>query len=169
MSQGSKKRKLNYLKCDNCRHDKKAEHRLTLFISSVRPWTGNGNGQGTPICWAAKNGHEAVVKLLLKKGADINFQDGYKTPPDWAARNRHERVVKLLLKKSQQRGLQLSWAVKHGHEDIVKLLHEEDDDVDLEQRGRLISQALKHGHKDIAKLLLEEGDDVEPEDTCSEE
>jgi len=48
---------------------------------------------------AARNGHEAVVKLLLKKAVDVDPKDtGYgRTPPSWATENGHEAAVKLLL------------------------------------------------------------------------
>jgi len=41
----------------------------------------------TPLSWAARGGHEAVVKLLLKKGAELESKDdGYgQTPLSWAA------------------------------------------------------------------------------------
>ena len=29
----------------------------------------------TPLSWAARNGHEAVVKLLLEKGAELETKD----------------------------------------------------------------------------------------------
>jgi ankyrin repeat protein len=46
----------------------------------------------------------AVVKLLLKKNADIESKDEYgRTPLSWAAKNDYERVVKLIqLAKSSQ-------------------------------------------------------------------
>ena len=50
------------------------------------------------LSWAAQNGHEAVVKLLLETGrGDVDSKDDYnQTPLSWAARHGHEAVVKLL-------------------------------------------------------------------------
>ena len=55
----------------------------------------------SPLWRAAAEGNEAVVKLLLEKGADLEARDslGCRTPLWWAARNKHEAVVKLLLEK----------------------------------------------------------------------
>jgi len=45
-------------------------------------------------------GHEAVVELLLEKGADMKSKGRIgDTPLSWAAKNGHEAVVKLLLEK----------------------------------------------------------------------
>jgi ankyrin repeat protein len=50
-------------------------------------------------------GHEAVVKLLLEKGAELETKDNYRgrTPLSWAAEKGHEAVVKLLLEKGAKK------------------------------------------------------------------
>jgi ankyrin repeat protein len=49
------------------------------------------------------NGHEAVVKLLLEKGAELETKDkSGQTPLSLAAENGREAVVKLLLEKGAQ-------------------------------------------------------------------
>ena len=59
-----------------------------------------GDFQGyTPLAWAARNGHEEAVKVLLERGKanpDERDNDG-KTPLLLAAWHGHEEVVKILL------------------------------------------------------------------------
>jgi Ankyrin repeats (3 copies) len=50
--------------------------------------------------WAAKYGQEAMVKLLLEKGADIESKShNGRTPLSWAVKSGHKTAVKLLLEK----------------------------------------------------------------------
>jgi ankyrin repeat protein len=57
------------------------------------------NNEGvTALHWAAGNGHEMILRLLLEEGADINAKDNFgRTALYWVAENRHEAIVRLLL------------------------------------------------------------------------
>ena len=120
----------------------------------------------TPLSWAAQNGHEAVVKLLVdKEGVDPDSEDNYdQTPLWWAAHNGHEAVVKLLLDmegvdpdSEDIYGLTpLSWAAHNGHEAVVKLLLDKEgvdpDPEDIYGQTPLLWAAEK-GHEAVVKLL----------------
>jgi hypothetical protein len=57
-----------------------------------------------PLSWAAGNGSDDIVNLLLTKGTidpDLKDSQYYQTPLSWAAENGHEAVVKLLLETGQ--------------------------------------------------------------------
>ena len=85
-----------------------------------------------PLAWAARNGHEGVVKILLGRG-EINpdkLDDDGRTPLSHAARNGHEGVVKILLEREEVNldrpdrfgRTPLSDAVEKRHERVVALL-----------------------------------------------
>lgn len=92
---------------DDAEEYKEAEEGLSEVISKLETAFGKkhlelpkGRFGRTPLLWAAKNRHEAVVRLLLEKGADVDEQDlNRQTPLLWAAKNGHETIVKLLLEK----------------------------------------------------------------------
>ena len=121
----------------------------------------------TPLSWAAGNGYDAVVKLLLAKdGVDPDLKDSPygRTPLSWAAQGGHEAVVKLLLEtrkvevdsKDKDGRTPLSWAAQGGREAVVKLLLEtrkvEVDSKD--EYGRTpLSWAAQGGHEAVVKLL----------------
>ncbi|KAI9771507.1 MAG: hypothetical protein M1840_002127 [Geoglossum simile] len=72
---------------------------MGLIKSGYNPDLKDSFGR-TPLSWAAGNGHEVVVKLLLAtEKVDVNSKDSHygQTPLSWAAGNGHEAVVKLLL------------------------------------------------------------------------
>jgi ankyrin repeat protein len=88
-------------------------------------------------------GQEAVVELLLEKGADVESKSRYgsQTPLLLAVGNGHKAVVKLLLEKganveckSRYGRRPLWYAAEKGHEAVVKLLLEKGADVECKNR-----------------------------------
>jgi ankyrin repeat protein len=98
-----------------------------LYSNNIRQF------RSLALLWTARYGHEAVVKLLLEKGAELEAKDSYgRTPLSWAAEKGHDAVVKLLLEKGAELEAKdnsygrtpLSWAAEKRHEVVVKLLLE---------------------------------------------
>ena len=125
----------------------------------------------TPLVWAAKNGHEGVVKILLGRG-DINPNKlgcSDRTPLWCAASNGHEGVVKMILgrnnvnpnKPDNHRQTPLQVAARNGHEEVVKILLGRDDvnpDEPDNHRQTPLQVAAWNGHEGVVKMLLGRGD-----------
>ncbi|RYP51792.1 hypothetical protein DL768_002939 [Monosporascus sp. mg162] len=125
----------------------------------------------TPLWWAAKYGHEAIVQLLLNTGrVNADFVDNYyQTPLLLAAKNGHTAIVKLLLDTGKVDAdfmanycqTPLLLAAEKGHEAIVKLLLDTGR-VDADWKNKYsgptpLLLAAKNGHKAIVQLLLNTG------------
>jgi ankyrin repeat protein len=68
-------------------------------VKGAKLETRSDNGR-TALSYAAENGHESVVKLLLEKGAELETRfDNGRTALSYAAWNGHEAVANLLLEK----------------------------------------------------------------------
>jgi ankyrin repeat protein len=136
---------------------------------------------GRPLLsWAVRNGHTAVVELLLAQNdAAVDLRDiGSWSLLSLAAEYGHAANSQLLLaRKSLDVNLRdteyvrslLSWAAKNDYTTIIKLLLAWDD-VDVNSRdnnGRsLLSWAAKIDHPTIVELLLARDDvDVNLRDT----
>ncbi|WP_264375267.1 ankyrin repeat domain-containing protein [Wolbachia endosymbiont (group B) of Carcina quercana] len=65
--------------------------------------SGNTNGN-TPLRFAVRSGNLAEVKILLKKGADVNAKDEtyFMTPLHCAAASGHKEIVELLIEKGAE-------------------------------------------------------------------
>jgi len=129
----------------------------------------------TPLYYAAGNGHEGVVKILLAQD-DVNpnkpeNRNG-NTPFHCAAENGHQGVMKILLERDDVNPdktnwwseTPLYWAAGKGHEGVVKiLLGRRDVDPNIPNRwGEApLHFATKKGHEEIVKILLER--DVNPD------
>jgi len=121
----------------------------------------------TPLGWAAHNGHEEVVKILLAR-EEVNPDkpdNGGRTPLLHAAWNGHEEVVKILLAREEVNPdkpdnggrTPLLHAAWNGHEEVVKILlgrkEVNPDNRDNEGETPLLLAAW-YGHEGVVKILL---------------
>ena len=120
--------------------------------------------------WAARNGHEGVVKLLLGWGEIIPDRSDYdgRTPLSHAAECGHEGVVKIILGREDvspneldnEGRASLSHAAECGHEGVVKILlgrkEVNPDKPDIWGRTPL-SSASESGHERMVALLQSRG------------
>jgi Ankyrin repeats (3 copies)/Ankyrin repeats (many copies) len=148
------------------------EMTTTLLKNGFHQDPKDGHGR-TPLWYAAANGHEAVVRLLVDRDdVEADSKDRYdQTPLSWAAANGHEAVVRLLVDRDDVEAeskdwydqTPLSWAAANGHEAVVRLLVDRDD-VEADSKdeyGRTpLSWAAANGHEAVVRLLVDR-DDVE--------
>ncbi len=143
---------------------------ITLFKRKAVNTNATNEDGRTPLSWAAKNGHEAVVKLLLDSGkVDVNLKNSSgDTPLSLAVQRGHEAVVKLILDsgkvdvnlKDSRGDTPLSLAVQRGDEDVVKLLLDSGKvNVNLkDSRGDTpLWLAVRDGYEAVVELLLDSG------------
>ncbi|QYT04740.1 hypothetical protein H0G86_011643 [Trichoderma simmonsii] len=119
---------------------------------SYRPWPAE-HGQ-TPLLWAAMKGHEAIVRLLLGAGAQVNSVGRYRlTSLSWAARKGHETVAKLLLDAGAQVDWKDGWTPMSYIREMRSFFY---DFCEPEGNGQtpLIWSAMK-GHEAVTRLLLD--------------
>lgn len=142
---------------------------VLAFLEKGHPADSKAVYDWTPLSYAARHGHEEVVKLLIaRKDVDPNSTDGMTgaTPLSWAAKNGHPDVVKLLLgnqgiladRLHANSQTPLSFAAQNGHPEVVRLLLSRDDvDPNSTDRGGStpLCYAAGKGHTAVVKLLLE--------------
>jgi len=129
----------------------------------------------TVLTMAIEKGHEAVVRLLLDRGADVNakrrkwryrYFDNYRDYGYNCGYGSLEPYIESHDYRECDEYFEwtaLMLAVESGHEAVVKLLVERDDvEADSKDKnGRTpLSHAAERGHEAVVKLLVER-DDVE--------
>ncbi|KAK0631285.1 hypothetical protein B0T14DRAFT_501427 [Immersiella caudata] len=135
--------------------------------------------QRSALSWAAKNGFDAVVKLLTedtgsglgrlkrryKRGDRVNSVDKYgRTPLTYSVWSGNVATVKLLIKagakvavRDEIGGTPLSYAICNGHEQMVEQLigkGKQADSVGSIVRD-LLRSAVKKGDEAVVELLVE--------------
>ena len=132
---------------------------------------------GTPLKWKAdkvKLGprHKwcslAIVKKLIKKGADIHIDDDYVLR--LAACNGHLDAVKYLVKNGAdihvRNDYALGWASNNGHLDIVKYLLK--NGANIHSGGDYaLRLAAENGHLSVVKYLVKNGANIHAGDDCA--
>ena len=121
------------------------------------------DGEGlTPLMWAAKYGHEEVVKLLLQQKHTqpdmLDTQHG-RTALSWAAGNGNEGVVRLFLSLlfADPGRVGRIWGIPQVMSALFRGKSVNPDSLDNYGRTPLW-RAARNGHDGVMKLLLERGD-----------
>ncbi|XP_031619380.1 ankyrin repeat domain-containing protein 50-like [Contarinia nasturtii] len=128
----------------------------------------SSSSHGTfPLYLASFYGHDRVVDLLIKHGADVNVinNTGW-TPINVAAREGHQQIVELLIEAAADFNFPnndgetpLYSAVSAGHEDVVSMLLEKGADVNIEDNDGLspMHKAVEGGFVEIVRSLQKNG------------
>ena len=116
----------------------------------------------TPLMWAARSGHENVVKLFLQQKQtkpDMRDRRYGQTALSWASEGGHEKVVELFLSRQSRIGrwrrMRLVISLLFGR----KYVNPNRPDY-LGQTP--VSRAAQNGHEGVVRLLLER-EDVTPD------
>lgn len=119
-------------------------------------------------------GSVETIKLLLKKGADLNAKDNDGWHPlQLAAKRGDVEIVRLLLENGAKvnatndyGATALESAAYRGYVDIVKLLVENGANVNAKDKYKLtpLMLAAENGNTNAIKLLLKNGADINAED-----
>ncbi|XP_064405728.1 tyrosine-protein kinase receptor Tie-1-like isoform X1 [Halichondria panicea] len=101
-----------------------------LLDGGADPNQADEKNNRTVVCWASENGHDEVVMVLIRAGANVNTLDKFnRTPLMSAAKNGHSAIVRHLLScgadpNLRNKGGQSAYdlARTNGHTQVCELL-----------------------------------------------
>ncbi|CAG9980499.1 unnamed protein product [Clonostachys byssicola] len=129
----------------------------------------DGAGPGaTPLMVASLHDHEAIVKVLIKKGAKFYVNDG-RSALTAATIGGHLHIVRLLLKSGAPVNVQggkdyirpaIAEACVHGRKGILQLLLQHGQGVNHHTSPPLVFASM-HGNIEMARMLLEKNAEID--------
>ena len=144
-----------------------------ILLNNALNIKGNTFESNTLLHDAIQTDNPEIVKILLKKGADVNSVNNYgDTPLHLAAFriNPNPNIVKLLLDaganydaiENRLDRTALHFAASHGNTDTVKLLLDAGADPNIEDKNLTtpLHIAASDGNTDTIRALLEKGADI---------
>lgn len=142
---------------------------VKLFLDAGSSIATRDIGHGfSPLLWAASQGHQKVVELLLQEGADADDNVGGTTALLLAAGGGHGAALEALLDKGANPNLadkRYGWTPLHlsagyGDEAVVSLLLAHGADPNLVNpftKRMPLYYATAGGHQEVVRLLLDHG------------
>jgi ankyrin repeat protein len=127
----------------------------------------------TPLSYAAEQGYEDIIVMLLERGAEVDSQGGIpdwkyynenRTPLSFAAERGHEAAAHILIASGASSSVRsesgltpLSYAVENKRESLVRFfLDTEPGDISIE-----LGRAVDNANEAIVRLLLESGAEID--------
>lgn len=126
-------------------------------INTQEQWS-----EQTPLMEAVENGHIAVIKLLIDRGADLDLKDRNKQSAIMLAANtKRTGITKMLLEKGAKVEYPLHFAASIGDIKAVKKELEQRSVDPLNAAGCTpLFDAAQYKHTQVAKVLIDAGADV---------
>jgi len=154
--------------------DEQAILRLLTSNPTLLNAKDNSDCGRTALHKAAIYNREAVARVLLEHGADVNAQDKYKrTPLHWAAYHNREAVARVLLEqgadvnaRNEDKYTPLHWAARTNSEAVARVLLEQGADINAQDEYKLtpLHRAARTNSEAVARVLLEQGADPNAQD-----
>ncbi|KAI3326824.1 ankyrin [Xylariaceae sp. AK1471] len=148
---------------------------IRTLLRTLTSYAETKDGGWMPLCWAAANNYEAVVKQLLSQSADIEAKDAQgRTPLFWAIQNGNEGIIGLLLEKganieakNTEGQTPLFWAAQKSNRVAIELLLKKGANIEgKDTQGQTpLFWAARNLYKAAVELLLEKGANIEAKDT----
>ena len=120
--------------------------------------------------WAAEGGHVTTMRLLIRRGCDVDSVDGSGlTPLHWAAAMGQTKAVRELIRMGATKsvvagncGTPLHQAALNGHVETVEAMSVEGCPIDVvDSNGATVLHfAAQGGHVEVIKVLVGRGCDV---------